>query len=170
MIKTETAMGAAFAAQGTTSNAIECTLQLERVLAKFLKGGGNVEHWLILCSHVAETSIKQGARAETPALHQKPKPAASHVTEADRARSTRIASEGMRQLAVSILDRTRTSAGRPWGDVHPYEIAGMKRDSKIGEAVEARLGALNEKQIQQPLRELLDSKDDLAWFEDLSKS
>lgn len=60
-----------------------------------------------------------------------------------------------REIAKSILYRVKTSDHRWWGDVHPYEIEGMHRDSLRGKALLAACGALNTKQMRMPFRDLL---------------
>lgn len=57
--------------------------------------------------------------------------------------------------ARSVLYQVKTSTGEWWGDVHPYEVAGMQRDSIRGMALLSVCGPLNEKQMQKTFGELL---------------
>lgn len=58
-------------------------------------------------------------------------------------------------VARTVLDRTFTMDGRPWGDVHAYELAGMRRDGWLARAVIDCLGPLNHRQEQMQIRDLI---------------
>lgn len=57
--------------------------------------------------------------------------------------------------ARSVLHTVKTSDGRFWADVRPYEIAAMQRDSIRGMALLSVCGALNDKQAKMTFGELL---------------
>jgi hypothetical protein len=65
------------------------------------------------------------------------------------------AGESRRQAARSILYRYKTSTGKWWGDVHPYEVGGMQRDSIRGMALFSACGPLNPKQMRMTFGQLL---------------
>ncbi len=63
--------------------------------------------------------------------------------------------ESRRQAAQSILYRYTTSEGKFWGDVKPYEVGTMMRDSLRGQHLMTACGALNPKQMKMTFAELL---------------
>lgn len=67
----------------------------------------------------------------------------------------KAAAASRQQTARTLLDVRKTSDGRLWGDVCPYELPGMKRDGAFATAALQALGALNERQKRIKLRELL---------------
>lgn len=58
-------------------------------------------------------------------------------------------------VARTVLDRTLTSDGRRWGDIHAYELSGMARDGAMAKGIIGCLGPLNDKQQQMQLRDLI---------------
>ncbi len=58
-------------------------------------------------------------------------------------------------VARSVLYQVRTSDGRWWGNVKPYEISSMQRDSIRGMALLSACGALNNKQTRLRFVDLL---------------
>lgn len=79
------------------------------------------------------------------------------------ARPVREPSEGQRSAmvavakaaAVTILDRVKTSDGRPWGNVGAHELDGMARDGALAKAIVGKLGVLTNAQRFMPLRDLM---------------
>jgi hypothetical protein len=67
----------------------------------------------------------------------------------------KAAGDSRRETARSILYRYKTSTGAWWGDVHPYEVSGMTRDSIRGLAIMSTLGPLNSKQMNMTFDQLL---------------
>lgn len=67
----------------------------------------------------------------------------------------RAAAGVAKAVAITVLDLTKTSDGRAWGDVGAHELDGMARDGAIARAVRARLGILTNEQRFKPLRELI---------------
>lgn len=59
------------------------------------------------------------------------------------------------QTARTLLDVRKTSDGRYWGDVCPYEFVGMERDGSIARRARDLLGTLNDKEERTTLRNLL---------------
>lgn len=66
--------------------------------------------------------------------------------------------ESRKEAARTVLYRYRTSMGKWWGDVHPYEVAGMARDTIRGTALMAAVGALNANQMKMTFGQLLAPK------------
>jgi hypothetical protein len=60
-----------------------------------------------------------------------------------------------KNMARTVLDTSKTSDGRPWGDVCAHELGGMERDGKFAAALRDKIGALNDKQRTLPIRELI---------------
>jgi hypothetical protein len=81
--------------------------------------------------------------------------AAGREPDATRLKAMKEVNE---RIARNILDLRRTSDGRQWGSICPYELGVMKREGAIATAFETLLGPLNDKQRETPLRELLSDK------------
>ena len=62
--------------------------------------------------------------------------------------------EERKAIARSVLYEVRTSDGKWWGDIHPYEVSGMARDHIRGTALMSALGPLNSRQMKMTFGEL----------------
>ena len=65
------------------------------------------------------------------------------------------AGESRKEAARNILYRYKTSTGQWWGDVHPYEVGSMMRDSIRGQALMSACGPLNSDQMKMTFARLL---------------
>lgn len=108
-----------------------------------------------------------GREAHAPVVNPRP-PIASEANRAAAAKPVSLppardpspgfirATLAVNQAAArSVLHTVKTSDGRFWADVRPYEIAAMQRDSIRGMALLSVCGALNDKQAKMTFGELL---------------
>lgn len=61
-------------------------------------------------------------------------------------------------VAQTVLDRTKTSDGRAWGDVGAHELDGMERDGKLAKLIQSRIGVLTNADRFRKVRELITPK------------
>ena len=107
--------------------------------------------------NASSPSLDRGGEGHVGGAQSRQQPTALPVREPSPA--FRAASlESRKDAARSVLYKHRTSTGQWWGDVHPYEVAAMARDTIRGTALMAAAGALNAKQMQMTFSQLLAPK------------
>ncbi len=62
------------------------------------------------------------------------------------------------RLALTVLDRFKTSDGRPWGDIGAHELDGMGRDGALAQALKAHIGQLSNAQRFLTVRDLVNAE------------
>lgn len=88
-------------------------------------------------------------------------PPARELSAEDRAARLRVS----QRIAVTMLDRLKTSDGRSWGDVGAHELDGMARDGGIAKAIKDKLGVLTNAERFRQIRHLIKPE----VFEDIVK-
>lgn len=96
-----------------------------------------------IASRSAKNALPDKAIPQVPPARE---PSASQLSAAGEAR---------RAAARSILYVYKTSTGQFWGDVHPYEVGSMMRDSMRGMALLSACGPLNPRQMKMTFAQLL---------------
>lgn len=84
-------------------------------------------------------------------------PPASEPSAADRAASLKV-QRASAIVALTSLDRIKTSDGKPWGSVCAHELAGMRRDGILANAIADWMGPLNDEQRFKPIRDLMNDR------------
>jgi len=114
-------------------------------------------------SAASRVPIASGGHLSDASAAKEPLPSAREPSEA----YLRALKRDQQQTARILLDVYMTSDGRRWGDICPYEFAGMIRDGKRATAIAAVLGPLNPRQQRTPLRELMtpamETKAKIEW-------
>lgn len=95
---------------------------------------------------------KASGEASVPLPHRatQPMPPAREPNEAFR---RALMDDRMRNAAI-WLELNKTSDGRAWAKVAPYEFAGMERDARFVRHVKFVFGEFNQKQMNTPLGKL----------------
>ena len=110
------------------------------------------------------------ARHSSPELRGQPETSRNaHPQGAPKAREPshaylRAAAQSRLETVRTALYLHKTSTGRWYGDICPYEFPGMKRDGKFAEIFEHVFGPFNDKQSRMKCGDLLNAKQqDEVW-------
>lgn len=146
------------------------------VCQNFIRQGGTLEEWVEVFKQSAEQMRRRGHL--TPADVGQPRGAnpsrqiasAGRLDDGEKPRMTLPAAREpsptsiaavakiKNAVAITVLDRAKTSDGRPWGDVGAHELDGMDRDGKLARAIKSRLGVLTNADRFKTMRELMTPK------------
>lgn len=160
--KPETALADAFEQAGFS----QARNGVYMVALKFVQAGGTRPDWISLFDQAdAKVRSERKERAEAivptpdkanlssplPAPETTPKKAVPTTPRGP----TRSQIEGEIRAKLSVLDTTKTSDGRAWGDVGYHELFALDRDGEIARRIHQKCGVVPEDKKFAQVRELI---------------